>query len=267
MNILDTIVADKRKELEKAKEYTTIKRLEKSIFYTSPIVSLSKYLRREDKIGIIAEIKRSSPSNRSFSKDIDVEHLSIAYMQSGASALSILTDQKYFEGTSQDLEVARKFNYCPILRKDFIVDEYQVIESRSIGADCILLIAACLGPKRAKDLAAVAKSIGLEVLLEVHDKQEIDSHINEYIDIIGVNNRDLKTFETSIENSLQLHKYLPQELVKISESGISEGADIKKLKEVGFDGFLVGTQFMKSSYPAQECKKLVDNYNHICYEN
>ena len=267
MNILEKIVASKKKEIEKSKDYTTIKSLEESIFYSSPVVSLSKYLKRPDKVGIIAEIKRSSPSNKSFSKDIDVEQLSIAYMQSGASALSILTDKTYFEGTTQDLEIARKFNYCPILRKDFVLDEYQVIESKSIGADCILLIAACLTPQRTQKLAAFAKSIGLEILLEVHNKEEIQSHVNEHIDLIGVNNRNLKTFDISITNSLELMEHLPSELVKVSESGISKSTDIKQLSDAGFDGFLIGTHFMKSSYPAQECKKLIDSYNLIRHEN
>ncbi len=267
MNILDKIVADKLQEIEKAKDYNTIKSLEKSIFYNSPVVSLSKYLKRKDKVGVIAEIKRSSPSNKSFRKDIDVEHLSIAYMQSGASALSILTDKNFFEGTAKDLETGRKFNYCPILRKDFVLDEYQVIESKSIGADCILLIAACLTPQRAQKLAALAKSIGLEVLLEIHNREEIETHLNEHIDLIGVNNRNLKTFKTSIDKSLELYEYLPDRLVKISESGISDGQDIKTLKEVGYNGFLIGTHFMKSSYPAKVCKELIAHYNYISHEN
>jgi len=267
MNILEKIIVDKRKEVQEAKDYTTVKRLEQSLFFESSTVSLSKYLKRNDKIGIIAEIKRTSPSTKTLHKEIDVEKLSIAYMQSGASALSILTDQKYFEGSIQDLQIARKFNFCPILRKDFIIDEYQVIQSKSIGADCILLIAACLDPSTTSSLAALAKKLGLEVLLEVHNKEEVSSHLNEHIDIIGVNNRDLKTFNTDIQKSLDLLEFLPQQLCKISESGISTSHDISILKKAGYDGFLIGGHFMKSGDPAQICKELIDDYKSIAHES
>lgn len=263
MSILKTIVDAKKVIVQETKGLKPVKLLEKSTFFSSKTVSLTTYLKRENRVGIIAEIKRSSPSTGVINDKINVEQLSIAYMQSGASALSVLTDKAFFGGTNEDLEIARKFNYCPILRKDFIVDEYQIIEAKAIGADCILLIADCLSPVECKSLAAFAKSFGLEVLLEVRTKEEIDSHTNEYIDLIGVNNRNLNDFTTHISNSMTLLEHLPKELVKISESGITEACQILELKTAGYDGFLIGGFFMKHDEPGRACKTLIDNYNTL----
>ena len=169
-NILDQIVAHKREEVAKRKEIYPVKLLEQSIYFNTPTVSLSKYLRRPDKLGIIAEFKRRSPSKGDINPYASVEEVSIGYMQAGASALSVLTDTHFFGGKNEDLTEARKFNYCPILRKDFVIDEYQIIEARSIGADAILLIAACLEKAEIKSLAALAQSLGLEVLIEIHNE-------------------------------------------------------------------------------------------------
>ncbi len=261
MNILETIIQHKKKEVEELKGLISTKRLEQSIFFRSTPVSLKKYVTRKDKIGVIAEIKRQSPSAGIINETIDVEKLSISYMQAGASALSVLTDKRFFGGSSEDLRIARKFNYCPILRKDFILDEYQVIEARSMGADCILLIAACLTTETCKRLASAAKSLHLEVLLEVRNKEEIDSHTNAYVDIIGVNNRNLKNFKTDITRSEELIEFLPSELIKISESGITEADQIRKLKKLGYDGFLIGGYFMRHEDPGNICKNLIGNYN------
>ncbi len=266
MNILEQIVFDKRKEVQKAKELTSIKELEKNPLFERKGISLSNTLRQNDQLGIIAEIKRSSPSTKALVKTIDVQKISTGYIESGASALSVLTDKKYFDGTIADLNVARKYNACPILRKDFVIDEYQIIESKSIGADCILLIAACLEPKTTSDLAKLAKSFGLDVLLEVHDEAQINTHLNPYIDIIGVNNRDLRTFKTDIQTSIDLYPLLPKELCKISESGITNGNDICQLTKTGFDGFLIGGHFMKSGQPAIACKKIIDEYKSTANE-
>lgn len=263
MSILQTIIKNKKAEVQELKELKPIKLLEKNLFFNSQPISLKEYLMREDRVGIIAEIKRSSPSAGIINNKVDIEKLSIAYMQSGASALSILTDNKFFGGENKDLEIARKYNYCPILRKDFIIDEYQIIESKSIGADCILLIAACLSPTQCKNLAAFAKSLRLEVLLEVRTKEEIDSHVNTFIDLIGVNNRNLKDFRTDISNSKILYEYLPKDLVKISESGITEASQIKELKEYGYNGFLIGGHFMKHEEPGRICKNLIDNFKSL----
>jgi len=257
MSILEKILSVKIIEIELNKAIKPVRLLERSVYFNTDVVSMKKYLMRNDKVGIIAEIKRSSPSTGELKYSLDVEKLSIGYMQAGATALSVLTDNEFFGGSNENLKIARKFNYCPILRKDFTIDEYQVVEAKSIGADCILLIAACLTPGKCKELAAFAKKLGLEVLLEVHNKYEIDTHINLHVDIVGVNNRNLNNFKTSIENSIAIAEYIPAEFVKISESGISEADQIIKLGQLGFQGFLIGGYFMKHARPAEACKKLI----------
>ena len=202
--------------------------------------------------GVIAEYKRKSPSKGIINDTDSVERVSVWYMQAGASALSILTDEKYFGGKNEDLMTARKFNFCPILRKDFVIDEYQIIEAKSIGADAILLIAEALEKDEVLTLAKKAKSIGLEVLMEIHTEDQLEK-ANEFIDIIGVNNRDLKTFKVDIENSIRISSKIPSQFVKISESGISSPEDVKKLKKYGFQGFLIGENFMKSDQPGKAC--------------
>ena len=192
-----------------------------------------------------------------------VEQVSIGYMQAGASALSILTDKEYFGGSNEDLKVVRKYNFCPILRKDFVVDEYQIIEAKSIGADCILLIAAALEPGKLKSLAAFAKSLGLEVLLEVHDGEELDRCLNDHVDLVGINNRNLKTFEVSLDTSLNLINKIPSNFVKISESGISDPNTMIELKKAGFDGFLIGENFMKSARPEQAAYNFIKEYRKL----
>lgn len=263
MNILDRIIVHKRKEVSEKSSLVPVKLLEKSIYFESKVVSMKKYITREDKTGIIAEFKRKSPSKGDININASIEKVSIGYMQAGASALSILTDQEFFGGKNEDLTLARKFNFCPILRKDFIIDEYQIIEAKSIGADCILLIAAALEPKRLKELAAFARSLGLEVLMEVHDGEELKTAVNEYLDLIGVNNRSLKTFEVSLETSFSLVEQIPSEFVKISESGISNPQTLVDLKEAGFDGFLIGENFMKSGRPHQAASNFIKDYREL----
>ncbi len=258
MSILDDIVAHKKEIIKERQALVPVKLLEQSIYFNTPCVSLKQYIKRTDKLGIIAEIKRKSPSKGAINPYVSIERTSIGYMQAGASAISVLTDQHFFGGKTEDLTTARKFNYCPILRKDFMLNEYQIIEARSIGADAILLIAAVLPPHELKKLAQFAHSLGLEVLMEVHDKAELDSHLNEFIDIVGVNNRNLKTFEVSVETSLNLLEFMPSNLVRISESGISDPATVVKLRQAGFDGFLIGEQFMKHSRPEQACARFIE---------
>lgn len=256
MKLLDKIVKHKIKEVDEKKELYPEKLLERSILFSTPAVSLKKYLSRKDKVGVIAEIKRKSPINGELNMTISVEQISIGYMQAGASALSVLTDQTYFGGENSDLITARKFNFCPILRKDFILDKYQIIEARSFGADVILLIAAVLTPAQTKALAKFAKSIDLEVLLEIHEKSEVP-FINQYVDVVGVNNRNLNDMTVDIGNSLKLKKYLPKDILTISESGISSAETIIKLKNAYYNGFLIGECFMSTSDPAAACKKLI----------
>lgn len=266
MNILDKIIAYKKVEVAERKSLIPIKLLEKSTYFNTQAVSMKKYIQRADKTGIIAEFKRKSPSKGNINVTSSVETVTIGYMQAGASALSILTDSEFFGGRNEDLTLARNFNFCPILRKDFIIDEYQIIEAKSIGADCILLIAAALEPKRLKELAAFAKNMGLEVLMEVHDGLELENSLNEYLDLVGVNNRSLKTFEVSLDTSYSLVDKIPSEFVKISESGISEPETLFELKKAGFDGFLIGENFMKSSRPHQAALNFMNAYRRILKE-
>lgn len=257
MNILDEIIAHKKKEVEERKSLYPVKLLEKSIYFPSPTVSLKKYIQRPDKSGVIAEIKRKSPSKGILNKNVSIERTSIGYMQAGASALSILTDNKFFGGSNDDLTTARKYNFCPILRKDFTIDEYQIIEAKSIGADAILLIAAALEPKAAEKLATFAHSLGLEVLLEVHDEAELEQSGGVDADLIGVNNRSLKTFEVSVDVSKRLAPMIPNGKVKVSESGLSDPAVIGELKKFGYEGFLIGETFMKHGRPEEMAMEFI----------
>jgi len=261
MNILEEIIASKYKEVEEKKGLFPTKLLERSLYFSGQTVSLKKYLLREDKSGIIAEIKRQSPSKGVINAHLDVERTAIGYMQAGASALSVLTDKKNFGGSNDDLTVARKFNFCPILRKDFIVDEYQIVEAKSIGADAILLIAAALKPEQIERLASFAKSLNLEVLMEVHNKEELEESLNQHLDLVGVNNRNLKTFEVDINTSKELAKDIPNEFVKVSESGISTPDAILELQKHGFNGFLIGERFMQSGRPERSCKRFIETLN------
>lgn len=257
MHILEKIIAHKKKEVAERKSLYPTGLLERSLFFKTECVSLLKYLKDEKKSCIIAEFKRRSPSKGDINKYASVEQVTIGYMQAGASALSVLTDTEFFGGKSADLSEARKFNYCPILRKDFIVDEYQVVETKSIGADAILLIAACLSPQEVKHLSAVAHSLGLQVLMEIHDEGELD-HFCENIDVIGVNNRDLKNFTVSLDMSHRLLPLLPNGVAKISESGIHDPKDAADLLAAGFDGLLIGESFMKNSRPELACQEFVE---------
>ncbi len=267
MTILDTILAHKKSEIAERKALYPQPLLEKSIYMTTPVVSLKRYLRRTDKVGVIAEIKRRSPSKGDLNPHISVERLSIGYMQAGASALSVLTDQRFFGGSGDDLQTARRFNFCPILRKDFILDPYQILEARSLGADAILLIARALEPSLLRELAVFARSLGLEVVLEVHDAQELAACWSPEIDVVGVNNRDLQDFSVSLDRSLSLVEQIPSESVKISESGLHNAHDLWRLKQAGFDGFLIGEMFMKCSLPEEGCAQLIREYQEIAKQH
>ena len=257
MNILDSIVAYKRREVEDRKALYPVKLLEQSIYFQTQPVSLAKYVQRKDLSGIIAEFKRRSPSKGVINAYAAVESTTIGYMQAGAAALSVLTDTPSFGGSNEDLTVARKFNYCPIIRKDFIIDEYQIVEAKSIGADAILLIAAVLSPEDVKRLGDFAHSLGMEVLLEVHDADELQANVDANADLIGVNNRNLKTFEVSIDVSKELAEQIPASAVKVSESGISDPATIVELRQFGYSGFLMGENFMKHARPERAAREFI----------
>ena len=179
-------------------------------------------------------------------------------MQAGASALSVLTDEKYFGGSSQDLTTARKFNYCPILRKDFIIDEYQITEAKSIGADAVLLIAEILTADEIQIFTEKAHELGLEVLCELHSEEQVEKVTTANVDLIGVNNRDLTTFNTSIENSIRIKESLPTDKVLISESGIHTTEQLSQLRNAGFHGFLIGELFMMEDNPGEAVRRFVD---------
>lgn len=247
MNILDRIIETKKEEVRIQKSKMTAADFEKRELFSRPVLSLKKSLSDKSKTGIIAEFKRKSPSKGIINAKADVVEVTKAYAANGASCLSVLTDVQYFGGSNEDLIKAR-VNQVPILRKDFIIDEYQIIEAKSIGADVILLIAACLTPAEVKRLAAYAKSLTLEVLLELHEEEELE-HICEETEIIGINNRNLKTFEVDIERSLRMAKKIPADKFKVAESGISSVENILLFKQHGFNGFLIGENFMKAENP------------------
>ena len=248
MTILDKIIEHKKREVAEAKKRVSVAALEQSAYFRRIPFSLKSSLLDKDKTGIIAEFKRQSPSKGVINGTADVLNVTEAYTKYGASGLSVLTDENFFGGTIDDLQKARA-NQIPILRKDFIVDEYQIIEAKSIGADVILLIAACLTPQEVKHLAGVAKSLQLEILLELHNDEELQ-HVCDAIDLVGINNRNLKTFEVDVENSIRLRNQLPKDKLAIAESGIENVETVVTLKVAGFNGFLIGEHFMKHTDPA-----------------
>jgi indole-3-glycerol phosphate synthase len=250
------IVAHKYQEVQHRKALYPIAFLESSEFFTTQPVSLKEYLHRKDKSGIIAEFKRQSPSKGIINASALVERVSVQYMQAGASALSILTDTKFFGGSNADLITARTMNYSPILRKDFIIDEYQVIESKSIGADAILLIAAILEKETVHTLATLAKQLGMQVLFEIHTEEELNK-LSPCIDLVGVNNRDLKSFETNLRTSFALAEAIPDTFVRVAESGITSAEEIHALREAGYTGFLIGELFMKQQHPGRACHDFI----------
>ncbi|RCH54484.1 indole-3-glycerol phosphate synthase TrpC [Mucilaginibacter hurinus] len=257
MNILDRIVANKQKEVEYAKANVSYTKLEESEFFPRDVYSFKDFLLDENRTGIIAEFKRRSPSKGIINDKVKVTDVTTAYAEAGASALSVLTDKQFFMGRRSDVVAARRVNNIPVLRKDFMIDEYQVIEAKAIGADIILLIAAILSPAEIRSLAALAKSIDLNVLLEVHNLEELERSIDPNLDAIGVNNRNLADFTTSVDTSFKLADHIPNEFMKISESAISNTVVIKELKQAGFNGFLIGENFMKEENPGRAMKEFV----------
>ncbi|HEV7620473.1 MAG TPA: indole-3-glycerol phosphate synthase TrpC [Flavisolibacter sp.] len=248
MNILDKIIAHKREEVEIQKRNKSLDDLRREPDYKITPLSLKQFLLDESKTGIIAEFKRKSPSKGIINDKASVEDVTGAYARLGASGISVLTDETFFGGSINDL-VRAGSNQLPLLRKDFMVDEYQIIESKAYGASVILLIAACLSKEKVRELAKLAKGIGLEVLLEIHNEEELD-HICNEVDFVGVNNRDLKTFKVDINISLDLIDKIPTSKISITESGISDIEKILTLKKAGFKGFLIGENFMKHADPA-----------------
>ncbi len=261
MNILDIIVHHKRTEVADRKIRTPLQELLESEYYKREVYSLSDFIRSADRSGVIAEFKRKSPSKPEINFEAKVEEVTIGYNNSGASALSILTDEHFFGGGSSYLTTARSLNDIPVLRKDFIIDPYQIHEAKAIGADAILLIAEILTIEEIKDLSRQANDIGLEVLMELHDDSQIKK-ISKNVQVVGVNNRDLKTFKTSIQSSLDIIEILP-DICKISESGIHSATQMVELSQAGYDGFLIGERFMTHEDPALACRQLINEYNNL----
>lgn len=259
-DILTKINARKKEEIALRKTQVPVSVLEKSDFFGTLCYSLQKELVKKEALGIIAEFKRKSPSKGLINATSDVVEVTKGYIEAGASALSVLTDTEFFGGSFALFSKARSENRNPILQKDFIVDEYQVVEAKSLGADVILLIAASLSRPEVKMLAGLAGSLGMEVLLEVHNEKELDHYCPE-ISLIGVNSRNLKTFEVDIQTAINLAPLLPPKTVRIAESGISDPVTVKLLRHYGYKGFLIGETFMKTADPAQACRDFIKRLN------
>lgn len=249
MTILDKIIQHKFEEVAEAKNKVSEGALQDSPNFSRKCYSLKDHLLDPELSGIIAEFKRASPSKGTINDKVKVEDVVSAYTKAGASAISVLTDSNFFRGSLDDLLIARHSTDRPILRKDFVIDEYQITEAKSWGADIILLIAASLEPSQIRDLSAYAKNIGLNVLLEVHSLAEIENNNWTSIDVIGVNNRNLHTFEVDIAHSIRLAASIPSEYLKIAESGLTNPETVKELRNAGFQGFLMGEHFMKTQNP------------------
>lgn len=251
---LDTILAATRATVAASKSHTPLAELERRAALHRPRGWAAALRRRAAKApAIIAEIKKASPSKGLIRADFDVEWLARRYRTGGAAALSVLTDEPYFQGSLRNLELASDSTPLPCLRKDFIVDEYQIVEARAHRADAILLIAAALTNPELRHLAQVANGFSLDVLVEVHTAEELDRILDALgpagADAVGVNNRDLRTFEVSQETSLALIERIPAGPVRITESGISTAEDIARLRNAGFDAFLIGESLMRQPDP------------------
>jgi indole-3-glycerol phosphate synthase len=258
MTILDKIIAFKKTEISKIKAEVSVKKLVESPNFGREVFSLRKSLLEVGSSGIIAEFKRQSPSKGIINDTATIAEVTNGYLDANVAAQSILTDTSFFGGSMADLMEARVINQQkPILRKDFIVDGFQIVEAKAIGADVILLIATCLTKTELKNYGQLAADLGLEVLYEVHTQEDLDK-INDLDNkIIGINNRNLNTFEVDLENSIRLSNQIPDSSLKISESGISDPKIIMGLKEYGFQGFLIGETFMNKENPGEACLEFI----------
>ena len=256
MTILEKITRDKKQEVVLRKSLIPTSQLEQTALFGRETTSLAKSL--EQGSGIIAEHKRRSPSKSVINNSLSVQDVAIGYEKAGVSGMSVLTDGKYFGGSLDDLVLARAASTFPLLRKEFIIDEYQILEAKAYGADAILLIAACLTQNEIIQFSSMAKSLGLDVLCEAHNEEEVHKSIHHNIDMIGINNRNLKTFDVSLETSKKLVELIPDDFVKVSESGISSVEAIKELKPHGFQGFLIGENFMKTDNPGKSAREFIE---------
>ena len=258
-DILSEIIANKRKEVDLQKQAISIEQLPEGIGDLLPTRSMKQAI-ASSPTGIIAEFKRRSPSKGWIKENARPEEIVPAYAASGASAVSILTDEIFFGGTLRDIRTVRPLINLPILRKDFIIDEYQLYQARIVGADAVLLIAAALEQTQCRALADKAHELGLEVLLEIHNTDELP-YIYKDIDMVGINNRNLGSFHTDVANSFRLAEQLPQDTILVSESGISQPVTVSKLHDAGFRGFLIGETFMRTEKPAETLKEFISQVN------
>ena len=257
MTILDQIIVTKRQEIAVSKDRVSEHRLKEMSLFERPCYSLNDSLLNPSKNGIIAEFKRASPSKGWINQHSEVQEVVKGYQHAGVSAISVLTDTTYFKGNLTDLVAAREVLQIPLLRKEFIVDPYQITEAKAYGADVILLIAAVLTPEEIDSLSAYAKSLGLSVLLEIHNLEELTPNLHDTVDAIGVNNRNLHDFSVSIQHSIDLAPHIPNQYQKVSESGISDPEVIQTLKAHGFNGYLIGENFMKTEDPGASIQAFV----------
>lgn len=261
MNILEKIVEVKRKFLSIKRSQYPIEYLEKSKFFNRKTYSFYQRISKFS-IGIIAEFKRESPSKGALNNyNLPVEKVILGYKKAEVAGISVLTDFTFFKGKEQDLIKARKIVQFPLLYKDIIIDEYQIILAKAIGSDVVLLIAEILSKKKIRTLIQTAKSLGLEILMELHSEKELYK-INEEVHFIGVNNRDLKSFSVNLEKSVNLTKKITNKL-KISESGISNPYQITFLSKKGFNGFLIGENFMRTQNPGKWCEDFIKKINGL----
>ncbi|ASW74141.1 indole-3-glycerol phosphate synthase [Chryseobacterium piperi] len=248
MTILDQIISRKKEEILFSKSNTPVEQLKDSQFFERKGQSLKESI--GSKSGIIAEFKRQSPSKGIINDKISPLEVASAYEKFGASGISILTDSDFFGGSSKDMLSVRNQIHIPILRKDFMIDEYQFYEAKGMGADVILLIAACLSPAQVQEFTELSHELGMEVLLEIHTEEEL-GHFNSNVDLVGINNRNLKDFKVDLQHSVNLKNQLPEGVLSVAESGIYSSQDFSYLKEKGFDGFLMGEYFMRNENPAK----------------
>ncbi len=262
MNILDKIIANKKFEVEDAKSLVTVEELKLMPNFKKETFSFVKNILADGSNGIIAEFKRKSPSKGDIHAGAKVEDIVPLYEKAGVSGVSILTDEQFFGGNNNDVERGRELISTPILRKEFIVDSYQIYEAKAMGASAILLIGAVLTKEETYEFAKLASDLGMEILFEAHDEVELDL-INDYIQMVGINNRNLKTFEVDLEQSIKLANQLPTSMVPVAESGISSPEDYIYLKKAGFKAFLMGEYFMKNENPGEVCIEFANKIKEL----
>ncbi|MDR1743775.1 MAG: indole-3-glycerol phosphate synthase TrpC [Dysgonamonadaceae bacterium] len=256
-DVLSEIVAHKKREVEERRKRRSIDDLCKIIEEKNfPFRSLKQALEHSD-TGIISEFKRRSPSKGWINQSADVAFVARGYESAGASAMSVLTDEDYFGGSDDDLKKAVSMVKIPVLRKEFIVDEFQIYESKSLGANVVLLIASAITPQQCKRFTEVASLLRLDVLLELHDEKELD-YVSDKNDLVGINNRNLGTFATTVDKSFRMAELLPRDVVRVSESGISSPSIVKELRSAGYRGFLIGENFMKTANPGESLKQFIE---------